>query len=38
MIIVPKPKVSETEFLKMARDRGMVFQDEVKAMYDNKQN
>jgi len=33
MFIVPRPSASEAEIIKMARDRGMVFQDEVKALY-----
>lgn len=36
MMGFPVHKVSETEIIKMARERGMVFPDEVKALYDKK--
>jgi hypothetical protein len=33
ILIVPKPQISEDELIKRARDRGMIFKDEVKALY-----
>lgn len=32
-IFYPHPKISESQIIQMARDRGMVFKDEVKALY-----
>jgi predicted small secreted protein len=34
MLAFPKPKISEAEILKMARDRGMIYKDEVKSIYE----
>jgi len=36
MISSPDPKISETELIKLAKERGMVFPDEVKVLYDKK--
>lgn len=33
LIFSPAKKVSESQIIQMAKDRGMVFKDEVKALY-----
>ncbi|KPU44709.1 hypothetical protein OXPF_17950 [Oxobacter pfennigii] len=33
MMAAPKPKISDDELIRLAREKGMVFQDEIKALY-----
>jgi len=34
MLALPKPKLSEADIIRMARERGMIFEDEIKALYE----
>ena len=36
MILTPKKDISEYEIEKRARDMGMIYKDDVKALYDDK--